>query len=87
MAEDFTTRLLVDAGINTGMRVLDVSLLLAHLMGENGLVVGVDLDARPLAVARERAQTLGPANVRLMDSREQASNARTRLDDWSAAYC
>lgn len=70
MAADFTERLLSDAGITPGMRVLDVgcgsgdvSFLLAQLVGEEGQVIGVDLDSRPLVLARERAATLGFANV------------------------
>ncbi len=58
---DFTTQLLMDAGICEGMRVLDVgcgtgdvSFLLARLVGETGKVVGIDLDANALALARKR---------------------------------
>lgn len=58
---DFTTRLLVDAGISRGMRVLDVgcgsgdvAYLLSGLVGEAGEVVGVDHDAGALAIARDR---------------------------------
>ncbi|MBI3714516.1 MAG: class I SAM-dependent methyltransferase, partial [Betaproteobacteria bacterium] len=65
-----TERLLVDAGISTGMRVLDVgcgrgdvSLLVARLVGEQGHVLGVDRDARPLAAAQERARELGLSNI------------------------
>src|SRR5262245_38227677 len=57
-----TERFLVAAGIERGMRVLDVgagvgdvSLLLADLVGPEGAVVGVDRDPRALAVARDRA--------------------------------
>lgn len=74
MAADFTQRLLIEAGINPGMRVLDVgcgsgdvSFLLAQLVGEEGQVVGVDRDARPLALARERAATLGLSNLRFVE--------------------
>jgi SAM-dependent methyltransferase len=69
MAE-MTERLLVDAGIAPGMRVLDVgcgrgdvSLLIARLIGEQGEVLGVDRDPRALSVARERVRELGLANV------------------------
>ncbi|WKV98468.1 methyltransferase domain-containing protein [Pseudomonas sp. H22_DOA] len=58
---DFTTRLLIDAGIAEGMRVLDVgcgsgdvSFLLADLVGKDGEITGVDHDARAVAIARER---------------------------------
>lgn len=69
MAE-MTERLLVDAGIGAGMRVLDVgcgrgdvSLLVARLVGSQGSVLGIDRDARVLDVARERVREAGVANV------------------------
>lgn len=59
---DFTTQLLMDAGINSGMRVLDagcgtgdVAFLLSGLVGETGEVVGIDHDDHALATARSRA--------------------------------
>ena len=59
---DFTTRLLLDAGIREGMRVLDVgcgsgdvAFLLATLVGSDGEVVGIDHDAHALAIAAQRA--------------------------------
>lgn len=65
-----TERLLVDAGIGPGMCVLDVgcgrgdvSLLVARLVGEQGQVLGVDRDARPLEAARERARELGLSHI------------------------
>lgn len=58
---DFTTRLLIDAGISSGMRVLDVgcgsgdvAFLLAGLVGKAGEVVGIDHDEQAIAAARER---------------------------------
>lgn len=61
MKPDFTTRLLIDAGIGNGMRVMDVgcgsgdvSLLLCDLVGKEGEVVGVDHDASAIAIARQR---------------------------------
>ena len=59
---DFTTQLLMDAGISSGMRVLDVgcgagdvAFLLSGLVGSTGEVVGIDHDNNALATARSRA--------------------------------
>jgi len=67
---DMTERLLVDAGIAAGMRVLDigcgrgdVSLLVARLVGAQGSVLGVDRDAGALAMARDRVRDAGVGNV------------------------
>jgi SAM-dependent methyltransferase len=69
-SDDFTRRLLVDAGIGPGMRVLDigcgagdVTLLAAELVGEQGAVVGVDREAGPLVTGREHARERHLANV------------------------
>ncbi|WP_454565575.1 methyltransferase domain-containing protein [Pseudomonas sp. AIG] len=58
---DFTTQLLIDAGIRDGMRVLDVgcgtgdvTFLLSTLVGETGEVVGIDRDDDALTTARKR---------------------------------
>ncbi len=68
--DQMTERLLVDAGIGAGMRVLDVgcghgevSWMIARLVGDAGHVLGVDRDPRALAAARERAHELGLSNV------------------------
>jgi len=65
-----TRRLLVEAGLTTGMRVLDVgcgvgdvSLLCAELVGPTGSVVGVDRDEAAVARAEERVGGLGYAHV------------------------
>ncbi len=65
-----TERLLVDAGITLGMRVLDVgcgsgdvALLLAKQVGESGQVVGIDQDVQALAAASVRVRQLALANV------------------------
>jgi SAM-dependent methyltransferase len=70
LASGMTRKLLADAGIGPGWRVLDVgcgrgdvSFLAAALVGETGEVVGIDRDPIQLAVARERAHELGLANV------------------------
>ncbi len=66
----FTRRLLEDAGIAEGMKVLDVgsgagdvALLAAELVGPRGSVVGVDQDPGVLDTARARAEASGLTNV------------------------
>ncbi len=78
------TRLLLRAaGIEPGMRVLDlgtgpghVALMLAEMVGPSGAVVGVDQAAAALTVARRRAQELGLGNVRFVQA-----DATTWRDD------
>lgn len=66
----FTRRLLQDAGLRAGMHVLDlgcglgdVSLLAAELVGERGLVLGVDTNASVLQLAQTRVQAAGLSHV------------------------
>jgi len=66
----FTRRLLEDAGIERGMKVLDVgsgagdvALLAADLVGPAGSVVGVDQDPDVLESASARAEASGLTNV------------------------
>jgi SAM-dependent methyltransferase len=70
IGSDFTRRLLADAGISAGMRVLDVgcgsgdvALMAAALVWPGGSVVGIDFDAGPLGLARDRALERKLANV------------------------
>ncbi|WP_437670154.1 class I SAM-dependent methyltransferase [Sorangium sp. So ce131] len=70
MVAEMTERLLADAGIGAGMRVLDVgcgrgdvSFMVAQRVGAQGQVVGIDRDVQPLAAARDRARELGLSNV------------------------
>ncbi len=65
-----TRRLLLRAGVKPGMRVLDVgcgpgdvSFLLCELVGEDGVVVGVERDEDAVDAARARAAESGIANV------------------------
>jgi SAM-dependent methyltransferase len=65
-----TRQLLVEAGIGSGMRVLDVgtgrgdvAFLAAELVGETGAVVGFDRSREALEIARERAAAAGIGNV------------------------
>jgi len=69
-----TRRLLVEAGMTSGMRVLDVgtgrgdvAFLVAELVGETGSVVGVDRAPEAVAVARERAEQASLANVSFVE--------------------
>jgi 2-polyprenyl-3-methyl-5-hydroxy-6-metoxy-1,4-benzoquinol methylase len=66
----FTERLLRNAEIGSGMRVLDlgcgagdVSMLAAELVGPSGSVVGIDRNAQVVALAGERARTAGLKQV------------------------
>ena len=70
LIDPHTRQFFVDAGIEPGMRVLDVgtgagdvALLLASMVGPSGEVVGVDRSATAIAVAGERARLDSIANV------------------------
>jgi ubiquinone/menaquinone biosynthesis C-methylase UbiE len=70
MLRPITERLLRSAGINAGVRVLDlgcgagdVSMLAAELIGPAGSVVGIDRSQEVLNVARERVQEAGLRQV------------------------
>ena len=74
-----TRRFLNAAGIEKGMKVLDigsgagdVALTLAEIVGNDGSVVGVDVNAEILETARSRAETAGVTNVEFI-----AGDART----------
>jgi ubiquinone/menaquinone biosynthesis C-methylase UbiE len=65
-----TKRLLLEMGLQPGMRVLDigcgsgdVSLLLAEMVGPTGSVVGIDRSPAALTFARDRARAAGHANI------------------------
>lgn len=66
----FTRRMFAEAGISTGMQVLDigcgpgeVSLIAADMVGETGSVLGVDASADMLEVAQTRAHAAGLTQV------------------------
>lgn len=70
VVDEMTRRLLRDAGIAAGARVLDVgcgpgnvTLMLAELVGDHGYVLGLDRDASSIAAAQSRALQLGVSNV------------------------
>jgi SAM-dependent methyltransferase len=65
-----TQRLLEQAGITTGMKVLavgsgagDVTLLAGELVGKRGMVVGVEHDLALLEIVRARARSAGLTQV------------------------
>jgi ubiquinone/menaquinone biosynthesis C-methylase UbiE len=65
-----TERFLRDAGISSGMRVLDigcgmgdVTMLVAQLIGPSGNVISIDLDKASINAARGRASSFGLDNV------------------------
>ncbi len=65
-----TERMLLAAGIRSGMHVLDVgcgvgdvSFLVATIVGQDGSVIGVDLDAEAIKVAEKRRAEQGLTNI------------------------
>lgn len=70
---DFTYRLLVDGGINNGMRVLDVgcgtgdvSRMAAKLTGKSGEIIGVDFSEDALVIARNAVKQNQLSNIRFI---------------------
>ncbi len=68
----FTRSMLMEAGLTTGMQVLDigcgpgaVSLIAADLVGETGRVLGIDASADMLEVAESRVRAAGLTHVSL----------------------
>jgi ubiquinone/menaquinone biosynthesis C-methylase UbiE len=75
LVDPITRQYLIEAGIASGMRVLDigsgagdVSFLAADLVGHSGQVVGVDRSPDALALARSRAKERSLANVSFQES-------------------
>ncbi|HGM5549945.1 TPA: methyltransferase domain-containing protein [Pseudomonas putida] len=72
---DFTTRLMIDAGIAKGMRILDVgcgsgdvSFLMCDLVGKSGEIIGVDHDAGAITLARQRSAAHDHPALRFLQS-------------------
>jgi ubiquinone/menaquinone biosynthesis C-methylase UbiE len=72
--EPFTHQLFKEAGINQGMRVLDVgcgsgdvAFLVANLVGQSGEVVGVDRERKAVDWANARARSRGTTNVKFIE--------------------
>jgi 2-polyprenyl-3-methyl-5-hydroxy-6-metoxy-1,4-benzoquinol methylase len=83
LVEPITRQLLTDAGVEPGMRVLDVgtgrgdvALLLAEFVGKRGSVVGVDRAPAAIALAQQRAAELPNVSFRAGDPTEIAFSSR-----------
>ena len=70
LLKPITRRLLLEAGLQPGMRVLDigcgsgdVSLLLADMVGPTGSVVGIDRSPAAVTLARDRARAAGHPGI------------------------
>jgi SAM-dependent methyltransferase len=82
-----TERLLKNAEIRPGMRVLDlgcgagdVAMLAADLVGPSGTVVGIDRSSSVVALATERARTAGLGQVSFRDVSVDAFSDPDRFD-------
>jgi SAM-dependent methyltransferase len=82
-----TERLLREAGLGPGMRVLDagcgtgdVTLQVAELVGPRGMVVGVDRSAEALATAGERVAARGLGQVGFVQEDVAAMTAARPFD-------
>ena len=82
-----TRRLLEEAGLTAGARVLDigsgagdVAMLAARLVGPGGTVTGVDRNPTVLATARERARAAGIGNVTFIDGDFRAIDLPDEVD-------
>jgi SAM-dependent methyltransferase len=72
--DEMTERMLDDAGIGPGMRVLDigcgpgaVSLMVSRRVGSEGHVFAVDRDPQMLGLAREKARGAGVSNLTFIE--------------------
>ena len=72
--DEMTERMLEDAGIGPGVRVLDigcgpgaVSLMLSRRVGDDGHVFAVDRSAQMLGLAREKASQAGVSNLTFIE--------------------
>ena len=95
MTEDensITQRLIKDARILEGMRVLDlgcgkgdVSFMLAKVVGSSGEVVGIDRNGKMLEIARNRAEDEKQLNVSFLTA--DLSNSLPEMGVFDAIVC
>jgi SAM-dependent methyltransferase len=85
--ERVTRRFFEDAGISTGMKVLDVgsgagdvAFIAAEIVGPAGSVVGIDVNPDVLATARLRAQSERRDNVMFIDGDVRTSDIDVDFD-------
>jgi SAM-dependent methyltransferase len=85
--QPFTERVFRRAGLNAGMRVLDlgcgagdVSFQAAELVGPTGSVLGIDRDPGVLAVARRRAHEMGLTTISFEEQSIEAFSAPKPFD-------
>ena len=71
---DLTEQVFLNAGVQSGMRVLDVgcgvgdvSFLLARMVGPSGSVLGIDKSPEAIIAACDRAQAAGLKNVTFLE--------------------
>jgi SAM-dependent methyltransferase len=83
----FTRQLLAEAGIQPGMRVLDVgcgsgdvSFLVADMVGQSGEVVGTDCGPLAIDRARQRAKLQGISNAQFLEGDPADINFCQRFD-------
>jgi ubiquinone/menaquinone biosynthesis C-methylase UbiE len=74
-----TTRLLREAGLAPGMRVVDlgcgvgdVALLAAEMVGPTGTVIGIDRNTTAIVTARKRASAAGYTNIEFIEANARA---------------
>ncbi len=85
--EPFTRSLFEQAGIQAGMRVLDlgsgagdVAMLVAQMVGPTGSVVGVDRDPVILQTARERAHARGMTQISFLERNLEQAEVEGQFD-------
>jgi SAM-dependent methyltransferase len=85
--EDLTADVLRRAGIESGMKVLDlgcgvgdVSVLAASMVGRSGAVLGIDRAVSSIETARRRAATLGTLQVQFETAELDAFDSVEKFD-------